>query len=201
MTYRAPREVLVPEGGGLFEREEDAADGRAERGRDAGGGAGAHEVALVDVVAEVREELGEEGDAALRDDRADRRARVDHRALLRAQVQVKSVLVARLAHVARWDSCSQAAHLSHCEPSADGQYDAGNFTDERAEAEQPVEEHAVQVALDLRDAATGGHWLLRERTHVHMRRHLNAKQLLTATYAARRAPRNTKNTLKPIHTQ
>ena len=87
--YRAPSEVLVPEGGGLLEREEDATDGRAERGRDAGGGAGAHEVALVDVVAEVREEPGEERDAALRDDRAHCRARVDHRALLRAHEHMR----------------------------------------------------------------------------------------------------------------
>lgn len=83
-TNRAPREVLVPEARGLLEREEHAADGRAERRRYAGRGAGAHEVALVDVVAEVREQFGQERHAALRDDRADRRARVDHRALLTA---------------------------------------------------------------------------------------------------------------------
>src|SRR5262245_611844 len=87
-AHDAPGERLVPEAGGLLQREEHAADRRAERGRNARRRAAHHEVALVRVAAEHLERAQLEPTqrksrrAPLRNARAHRSAHVNHRALL-----------------------------------------------------------------------------------------------------------------------
>mmetsp|Transcript_41165 Transcript_41165/g.120326 ORF Transcript_41165/g.120326 Transcript_41165/m.120326 type:complete len:273 (-) Transcript_41165:510-1328(-) len=122
----APRQRLRPVRRRLLHRKQHASDRRAERGRDAGGGAGRDEIALVVVVAEALEEHGADGarlGRALRQPRRHDRSRVDHRPL-----------------------------LAHHEPAGDRERDADRLAHERRHAQHARHAHTLQVGLDLRDA-------------------------------------------------